>query len=307
MGEPFGVTVASIVAVVLVTFETTVAPAAGGIVRRPMFPCVPALSASHIAPSGPAVIPSGSALAAMPVKVLRDLAVDGDAADRGGAGALREPQRAVTAGRDSLRPAGRRQTGEVLGDDAAGGDSSDSARPTRLGEPERPIGPDGDVPRRPTRRDSRAELGDHAGRRDAADLVGCRSVNQRLPSGPATIAFGSELVVKPAVNPTTPEPFVAMRPIAPPFFCSVNQIRPSGPAVMPDGLSLCETVELDRHACRRQSQQLIPAVLGDPQVAVGSLTIPAGSESLLKPDSWPPTNSVTAPAVVIFSTRPGSP
>ncbi len=59
------------------------------------------------------------------------------------------------------------------------------------------------------------------------------SVNQRLPSGPAVMSVGWELLVSPAAAPkTVATPAGVMRPIPPGSLSSVYQRLPSGPAAM---------------------------------------------------------------------------
>src|SRR2546423_4475875 len=65
------------------------------------------------------------------------------------------------------------------------------------------------------------------------------STNQRLPLGPAVIAFGSPSVVGRENSVICPSAFGVIRPILPPLItpfeptvCSVNQTLPSGPTVM---------------------------------------------------------------------------
>ena len=57
------------------------------------------------------------------------------------------------------------------------------------------------------------------------------SVNHRLPSGPAVIALGWLLAVRPVVNSVI-VPVGVIRPIRPGLLDSVNHRLPSGPAVI---------------------------------------------------------------------------
>ena len=71
-------------------------------------------------------------------------------------------------------------------------------------------------------------------RRDPADLVAERSVNQRLPSGPAVIrrVAAGRRVGNSVIDAGRRDPADLVRPL------SVNQRLPSGPAVIPAGLLL---------------------------------------------------------------------
>src|SRR5262245_16254970 len=64
-------------------------------------------------------------------------------------------------------------------------------------------------------------------------LLLARSVNQRLPSGPAVMNSGMELAVGMG-NSSVTTPEVVMRPILL-VLPSVNQSAPSGPTAMPKG------------------------------------------------------------------------
>ena len=90
-----------------------------------------------------------------------------------------------------------------------------------------------------------------------------RSVNQRLPSGPAAMPKGFAPAVIPALNSVT-APAGVIRPIGP--APSVNQRLPSGPAVMEKGkapgvmpiansVTICASAPLDSKQSAAKIQQ----------------------------------------------------
>ena len=122
-------------------------------------------------------------------------------------------------------------------------------------------------------------LGDGVGRR-VDHHRSCRlpdSVNQRLPSGPAVIPSGSALAVGTA-NSVMAWVVGLIIPIWLALY-SVNQRLPSGPAVIPSGSDLAVGMANSVMAwvVGLIIADLVGAVLGEPEVAVGARRDPVGT------------------------------
>ena len=121
------------------------------------------------------------------------------------------------------------------------------------------------------------------------------SVNQRLPSAPATISEGAALARMPVEN-SVMTPAVVIRPIRLPS-CSANQRLPSGPRVIPSG-------ELPGERPAENSVTTPAVVIRPIRLRPGSVNqrLPSGPATILtgkRSFVVPTENSVTTPAVVI--------